>query len=150
MKQTLYEKIKTIVESWHIAITQDEKWNNRLWSSMWEWWIVRASTSFESLNYCYYSLWFHYYHRFEIEEIEKKWERYIWIYERPLWRPKYWDYVTIMSGRSHQKHKDIEWKKLAVTGTSYEYCEVMDLNQKTRIWLIVPYDCIAPWVEIDE
>ena len=143
----LYGKIRKIVESWNIAITQDKNWNNRLWSSMWEWWIIRVSNSFESLDYCYYSLWFHYYHRFEIEEIEKKWEHYIWIYERPLWRPEIWALVQVIykqewtTIKKNFVYKVIEIKKL--------YCVVCAEN---GLWPVryVAYDCIAPWVPIDK
>lgn len=158
MKQTLYEKIKTVVESWHIAITQDKNWNNRLWSSTWEWWIIRVSNSFDDLNYCYYSLWFHYYHRFEIEEIEKKWECYIWIYERPLWRPEVWDEVMLLKKaegvkemygktKDEYRYKDFIGNKCEVHLLGDYFCQIRIPSE----WLFrVPYDCIVPWVEIDE
>lgn len=157
-KQTLYEKIRTVVESGNIAITQNEETKRfNLWSSLyWEW--IRVSGSFDSINECYNHLWEHYLTEWETDIAQEWWERYIWIYERPLWRPELWDNIMLlerakdvkeMYGNQNltYKYKEFCWKKCEVHLLWDYFCQI-------RIeweWLFrVPYDCIAPRVEVDE
>lgn len=148
MKQTLYEKIKIIVESWNIAITQDKDWNHMLRSSLNKHWWMRSSFPSRSLENCYYDLW---YQNHDMSEIEKReWQlKYIWIYERPLRRPKVGQKVQIIywedEGNFWKVIHDVDWL----------YCMVEVLHKLDDLAYYpresaVPYDCIAPRVSPDE
>lgn len=155
MKQTLYEKIRTVVDSWNIAITQNEETKRfNLWSSLyWEW--IRVSGSFDSINECYNHLWEHYLTEWEIDIAQQGWERYIWIYERPLWRPKVGDKIQILKVCPQYKiRKEAYWGSEGID--IFDVGEVEDFfcrlkNYRGRIIEYeFPYDCIAPRVSPDE
>lgn len=151
-KQSLYEKIKCIVESGNIAITQNEETKNYcLWSSMC--WKnnsrIRCSGSCDSIERCYNQLWKYYTTNWDVLVGEEWWERYIWIYERPLWRPKVGDKVQIM----YWVYKWKIWE--CVYDEDWLYC-VVEISHEIGKWIYspwqvsLPYDCIAPRVSIDE
>lgn len=151
MKQTLYEKIKTIVESWNMAICQFDNWDYILFSSMFYRWegktpYVRSSNRTNDINNCYQSSWVSYETRYNIDKQNLK---YIWIYERPLWRPKVGDKVQIM----YWVYKWKIWE--CVYDEDWLYC-VVEISHEIGKWIYspwqvsLPYDCIAPRVEISE
>lgn len=145
-KQTLYEKIKIIVESWNIAITQREDWHFTLRSSLMDSWEIRRSISDLDIDKCVNYLWGT--SQKEYHFLEKKWERYIWIYERPLWRPKVGQKVQMLNNikfiSSHLQH--LLGVPLDVEDLASGWCII----KKENAWRFVPYDCIAPRVSIDE
>lgn len=137
MKQTLYEKIKTIVESWNIAITQNVNWKYILCSSLinaYPW--IRHSDRWDSIQDCLDSIW---HHESSEDDVNEFFEKYIWIYERPLWRPTKWQKVSVWL---EDKWSTIFWEVVDLTGT-YAGVKIIDSIHP------VPYDCIAPRVEID-
>lgn len=93
---TLYEKIKTIVESWHIAITQDTNSYYVLRSSMMFDWFFRCSWNYYNAEKCYENLGIEHKGTEEIKQYEKAGAHYIWIYQRPLRIPKVGDIVQVL------------------------------------------------------
>jgi hypothetical protein len=152
-KQTLYEKIKIIVESWNIAICQFDNWDYILFSSMFYRWegktpYIRSSNRWNDINNCYQSLWASYETRYNID---KRNLRYIWIYERPLRRPDIWQKVQVLHkwlklNNYSDQRKDIAWWSLEVFWLKDWTCIIKCTEYD---YLEVPYDCIAPRVEID-
>lgn len=141
MKQTLYEKIRTVVESWNIAITYDNYWRYRLWSSIThDRRFIRVTLRCKKVDDCFDWLWREDADKNAIEQKEFNWERYIWIYERPLWRPTKWQKVSVWM---EDKWSTIFWEVVDLTGT-YAGVKIIDSIHP------VPYDCIAPRVSPDE
>lgn len=148
---TLYEKIKTIVESWHIAITQ----NNRryiLWTSM-SWEKILRSLSANNIEDCYHNLSSNYLTKEEIkEEYEEDWEKYIWIYQKPLRIPKEGDIVQVLENiKQFWDWTDMTWmgftfKGLNKNNTARIYQRPPDYE---NIYFDIPLSCLAPWVEPD-
>jgi len=157
-KQTLYEKIRTVVEAGQIAITQNRSGWVRLRSSMCEFWDIRCSYYQETIEKCYLTLWQNYTTQQWLGDNQEDWERYIWIYERPLWRPKQGDEVTLLKKaeevkemygktKDEYRYKDFIGKKCEVHLLGDYFCQIRIPSE----WLFrVPYDCIAPLVPIDE
>lgn len=150
MKQSLYEKIRTVVESGQIAITQNRSGWVRLRSSMCEFWDIRCSDYQETIEKCHLTLWQNYTTQQWLGDNQENWERYIWIYERPLWRPSVWDKVQVLNNYDSVGYeewaKEFVGKPLTVYSNGYLYC-VLTVTEYD--YLEVPYDCIAPRVEID-
>lgn len=152
MKQSLYKKIRTVVEAGQIAITQWQGWEYVLWSSMADNWAIRVSVSNDDIAFCYNNLWKHIIFKDEIEKFG--WERYIWIYERPLWRPKVGDRVQVSEKIKDSTnyninpdiYKECVWWPYIVDELLTFSC-TLDCGWFTYSF---PYDCIAPRVSPDE
>ena len=157
-KQSLYKKIKIIVESWNIAITKDIEWFIMLWSSISETppanrfppERIRCSRASLCIDTCFYSLWVQ---EFWFTDVDNwKWVKYIWIYERPLRIPKVGQKVQILPkwlklNNYSDRRKDIAWWSLEVFWLKDWICIIKCTEYD---YLEVPYDCIAPRVEIND
>lgn len=143
-KQTLYEKIRTIVESWQIAITQLHD-NFILWYSNTSQWEIRSSQAHRTIEKCYDSLWEHWSQPDEITYGEELGMKYIWIYERPLWRPKVGDKIQFTSTGWDRRSK--KWKPYIVEELKANTFILKEYY--SDLTYISWYDCIAPWVPID-
>lgn len=141
-KQSLYDKIRTVVEAGYIAITIDKGEEYTLWSSMTKDGQIRASWGDEDLTRCYEALWRFCLSKKEVARMVKEdWERYIWIYERPLRRPKEWDKVQVL-----EKYEKVFSWFIRTVVSNWSYCGVTLWNGDI---MQIPYDCIAPRVEPD-
>ena len=147
--KTNYEKIKAIIDSWHIAQVEHEDGGFELYSSVDDTSRIRCSDKYETLEECYGDLWSI---RDDTVDINKMDIKKISVYQRPVRYPKVWDKVQLLDIFKETSDWCDKW--VVNEETPYNVSEVRESN----VWLDIPklwicyfdYRVIAPRIHDEE
>ena len=151
---TNYEKIKTIIESWHYAVCQDDDWGYIIYSHLRTEWHIRMSPYENRIEDCLDFIGFYSYTQETIDD-----KNYISIRPLPIKPPvlKEWDMVEILDISKEVENynawynwaKEMVWKwpfeiKSVFDDTSWIYYYVWNKDQ-SDYWTF-PHYCVSKWV----
>lgn len=152
--KTNYDKIKAIIDSWHIAQVYNKKDNKyQLYSSIDSDWDMRCSWWEKSIGNCYDSLWTIFYTKNHINSLENI---TISVYQRPVRYPKVWDKVQILESVKQSlrwdewanEAKEMIWWPFEVKSVYIGGCDIYTKDKSG--YYLFDYRHLAPRIEDKE